>query len=109
MSNLSRESIERLADAIAPEVFEQLKKEPHYTEGYMNAIGYAIEEVIGKVKPEVIGELGCAILGRIGVYESNLWKNRYQALYRYVKTNFAEEYIDGAEYGNVNIYYNGDN
>ncbi len=111
----SDESTQKLAAAIAQQVFEYISEDGRYLDGVMNTIEPAIVSVIGQTSPELVGELGCAIMGMIcipsdpEVYQDDLWKTRYERLYRYVKKNYAESYIDGAEYGSVNIYYNGDN
>ncbi len=111
--SLKSESIQLLADTIAPEVFSYIREDDVYVSGLMNAIPYAIQEVLGEVSPDLIGELGVLIMDQITVPNTkdldDVWEKRYKALYSYVKTNFADDYVDGAEYGNVNIYYNGDN
>ena len=111
--SIKTESLQQLADTIAPDVFAIVSDDDVYTSGLMNALPYAIREVLGEVSPEVIGELGCLIMEQITVPNTkdldSVWEKRYKALYSYVKTNFADDYVDGAEYGNVNIHYNGDN
>lgn len=102
---LKSESVQLLADTIAPQVFEVLSTDGRYLDGVMNSIEPAIQEVLGRVSPDLVGELGCLIVEKIGVIENNdpyaefnIWKTRYEALYRYVKKNYAESYVDGAEY-----------
>ena len=111
--SLKSESIQLLADTIAPEVFSYIREDDVYVSGLMNAIPYAIQEVLGEVSPDLIGELGVLIMEQITVPNTKdldgAWERRYKTLYAYVKKNYAESYIDGAEYGSVNIYYNGDN
>ena len=106
MSTLSQESISKLAQVIAPQVFEYMSEDGRFMDGIMNTMEPAIVSVIGHVSPALVGELGCAIYGMIGVQgnndpyaENNIWKTRYEALYRYVKENYATDYVDGAEYG----------
>ena len=107
MSNLSQESTQKLAESIAHQVFEYISDDDRYRDGIMNTIGDAIHSVIGETSPELIGELGGAIMGMIGVVtinnplyaEHNNWKRRYETLYRHIKENYAESYVDGAEYG----------
>lgn len=111
MSSLSNESTQKLADAIAQQVFDELCIDGRYMDGIMNSIETAITQVIGRTSPELVGELGSLIMEKIGVVqehhpysENNIWKTRYDALYRYVKRNYAESYIDGAEYGFTPLY-----
>ena len=106
MSTLSQESVQKLAQVIAPQVFEYLSEDGRYLDGIMNTIEPAIVSVIGHTSPVLVGELGCAIFEMIGVIgendpyaQNNIWKTRYEALYTYVKRTYAESYIDGAEYG----------
>jgi hypothetical protein len=105
MSTLSQESTQKLAEAIAQQVFEYISEDDRYLDGVINTIEPAIVSVIGKTTPELVGELGCAIMGMIcipgdpEVYQDNLWKTRYDRLYSHVKRTYAESYIDGAEYG----------
>ena len=107
MSNLTEESTRKLAEAIAPQVFEYISEDGRYLDGVMNTIEPAIVSVIGQVTPELVGELGCAIMGMICVpssteaFEDDLWKTRYERLYRYVRTQYAESYVEGAEYGMI--------
>ena len=103
--SLREESLDLLADTIAEDVFAVLCKDARYRDGIMNAMPEAITEVIGKVSPEVIGQLGVRIMDKVGVprdndpyAENNIWKTRYHTLFRYVKNNYAESYVDGAEY-----------
>ncbi len=51
-------------------------------------------------------------MGMIGIcedestsIETTIWKSRYEALYRYVKQNYASDYVDGAEYGQMGTMY----
>jgi hypothetical protein len=105
MSSFTQESTQKLAEAIAQDVFEYISEDGRYLDGIMNTIEPAIVSVIGQTSPELVGELGCAIMGMIcipsekGVYQDDLWRARYERLYRYVKHTYAESYIDGAEYG----------
>ena len=109
---LKSESVQLLADTIAPEVFEILSTDGRYLDGVMNSIEPAIQEVLGRVSPDLVGELGCLIMEKIGVIESNnpyvhnnIWKTRYDTLYSYVKRTYAESYVDGAEYGTSTYGY----
>ena len=95
----SDESTQKLAEAIAQQVFEYISEDDRYLDGIMNTIGDAIHTEIGETSPELVGELGCAIMGMIGVRDHNIWKTRYETLYRHIKENYAESYVDGAEYG----------
>ncbi len=110
MSSLSQESTQKLAEAIAQDVFAYISEDGRYLDGIMNTIEPAITSVIGHVSPELVGELGCAIMGMIcvpsdvGVYQDGLWKARYDALYSYVKRTYAGDYVDGAEYGMMNPF-----
>ena len=106
MSTLSQESVQKLAQTIAPQVFEYISEDGRYIDGLMNTLEPAIVSVIGHTSPELVGEIGCAIYGLIGVVEANdpyaehnVWKTRYETLHRYVRNTYAESYIDGAEYG----------
>ena len=106
MSNLSQESTQKLAETIAPAVFEYMSEDGRYLDGMMNTIEPAIVSAIGHVSPELVGKLGVAIMDMIGVQgnndpyaTNNIWKTRYEVLYRYVKANYASDYVDGAEYG----------
>ncbi len=106
MSTLSQESVQKLAQTIAPQVFEYISEDGRYIDGLMNTLEPAIVSVIGHTSPELVGEIGCAIYGLIGVVEANdpyaehnVWKTRYEVLHRYVRTTYAESYVDGAEYG----------
>ena len=83
-----------------------MAEDGRFLDGVMNTIEPAIVSVIGHVSPELVGELGCAIMGLMGVpansdpyAENNIWKTRYEVLFRYVKANYADSYVDGAEYG----------
>jgi len=116
MSNLSQESTQKLAQAIAQSVFEYISEDGRYLDGLMNTIEPAIVHVIGQTSPELVGELGCEIMGLIGVQgnndpyaTNNIWKTRYETLYRYVKENYSTEYVDGAEYGIVERDFPEDN
>ena len=62
---LSNESTQRLADAIAHDVFEVLSTDGRYLDGVMNSIESAITEVIGKTSPQLVGELGALIVEKI--------------------------------------------
>ena len=106
--SLSNESIEKLVDNIAQDVFHIIKQNPLYKEGVMNPLPSAIQEVIGDTSPELIGELGSRIMDRIGVEcypDAEIWKNRYETLYRYVKRTFPNDYIEGIEYGDYVTMY----
>ena len=114
MSTFTEESLDQLANAIAPKVFAIISEDGLYLDGVMNSMPYAIKEVLeSDVSPDLIGRLGARIMDQITIPNTeevdSVWKRRYDALYRYVKTNFTEDYIEGAEYGYVNIQYNGDN
>ena len=110
MSTLTDESTQKLAEAIAPQVFEYISEDGRYLDGIMNTIEPAIVSVIGQVTPELVGELGCAIMGMICIpcvdseFTDSVWRKRYDALYSYVKRNYADDYVDGAEYGMMNTY-----
>ena len=110
MSNLSQESTQKLAAAIAQDVFAYISEDGRYLDGIMNTIEPAIVSVIGQTSHELVGELGVAIMDMIcipsdpDVFQDDLWKTRYDRLYRYVKRTYAESYIDGAEYGMMNPY-----
>ena len=104
--SFSEESVNKLADVIAPQVFEELCTDGRYMDGLMNSMETAIIQVLGRTSPELVGAIGEAIIERIGVVgechpyaQNNIWKTRYEALYTYVKRTYAESYIDGAEYG----------
>ena len=104
--SFSEESIRKLADVTARDVYEELVDDGRLEEAVMNSMPMAIESVLGRVSPELVGELGCEVMNRIGITsaispieEYNLWKTRYEALYSYVKRTYAESYVDGAEYG----------
>ena len=106
MSNLSQESTQKLAEAIAPAVFNYISEDGRFMDGLMNTLEPAIVSVIGHVSPELVGALGCTIYGMIGVSttsdpyaEHNICKTRYETLHRYVRNTYAESYVDGAEYG----------
>ncbi len=106
MSTFSQESIDKLAQVVAPQVYEFMMEDGRYLDGVMNTMEPAIVSVIGHVSPDLAGELGCAIMGLIGIVDSNdpyatnnIWKTRYETLYRYVKKTYAESYVDGSEYG----------
>ena len=109
--SLSNESIEKLVDNIAEDVFHLIKDDPRYKEGIMNNLPGAITEVLGETSPELIGELGVRIMDRIGIdrgpntpyNQNNIWKVRYNTLFQYVKRTYADSYVDGAEYGLSNI------
>ena len=110
--SLSTESITKLVDNVSYDVFHLISSDPYYTETIMNLLPGAITEVIGDTSPQLIGALGVEIMDRIGITEDNdpyaehnIWKTRYETLYRYVKTNYASEYVDGAEYGQMGTMY----
>lgn len=99
--SFSEESIRKLADVAGRDIYEAIVDDGRLEEAVMNSLPGAIESVMGRVSPELVGELGCEIMSRIGITDSNefnIWKTRYEALYRHVKKNYAESYVDGAEY-----------
>ena len=103
--SFSEESIRKLADVTARDVYDELVDDGRLEEAVMNSMPMAIESVLGQVSPELVGELGCEVMSRIGITsaispieEFNLWRVRYERLYAYVKRNYAESYVDGAEY-----------
>lgn len=103
--SFSEESVSKLADVIAPQVFEELCTDGRYMDGLMNSLETAIIQVLGRTSPELVGAIGDAIIQRIGVVgechpyaQNNIWKTRYDALYSYVKRTYAESYVDGIEY-----------
>lgn len=103
--SFSEESISKLADVTARDIFDKIEADGRFCDIVMNSMPDAIRDVIGDASPELIGLLGCEIMGRIGIVEendpysnNNIWKARYEALFNYVKRNFAESYVDGAEY-----------
>ena len=109
--SFSDETISKLADVTARDVFDKVSADGRFLDAVMNALPEAVTDVIGEASPELIGVLGCEIMGRIGVVESNdpyaennIWKTRYEALFNYVKKNYAESYVDGAEYGMIDTY-----
>ena len=102
---LSEESTQKLADTIADEVFAIISERGQYLDAVMNTMDHAITTVVGDVSPELSGKLGDLIMNKMGIVhdnepysEYNIWKTRYDILYRYVKKNFAESYVDGIEY-----------
>lgn len=104
--SLSNESMSKLVDNIASDVFHLIASDPYYTETFMNLLPGAITEVIGDTSPELIGELGGRIMDRVGVdgcdvNAAEVWEQRYRSLFHYVKKNYASEYVDGAEYGST--------
>lgn len=106
---LSTDSLSKLADAIAPDVFEQLSDDSQYVDGVMNSIERAIVAVIGRIEPDLVGELGVRIIDKIGVVDEtpcyeDVWRRRYETLYAHVKKTYAESYVDGAEYDTYNGY-----
>lgn len=110
MSQLSQESVAKLAQVIAPQVFDYMNEDGRFIDGVMNTIEPAIVSVIGHVSPDLVAELGSSIMDMISVPDindpyakNNIWKTRYEVLYRYVKENYATEYVDGAEYGTILI------
>lgn len=113
--SFSDESIRKLADIKGREVFDVLSTDGRFLDGVMNSMEPAIEDVMGRISPELVGDLGCEIMNRIGFIEengpyshNNIWKTRYEALYNYVKTNYAESYVDGSEYGIMDNQYDGE-
>ena len=103
---LKEESLQLLADTIAPQVFDELCIDGRYMDGIMNSMETAINEVIGRTSPELVGELGERIMAKIGVVSepsAEIWRQRYETLYAHVKATYAESYVDGAEYG-MNSY-----
>jgi len=109
--SFSDETISKLADVTARDVFDKVAADGRYLDVVMNAMPDAIRDVIGEASPELIGVLGCEIMGRVGVIEkndpyaqNNIWKTRYEALFNYVKKNYAESYVDGAEYDMMSTY-----
>lgn len=109
--SFSDETISKLADVTARDVFDIIASDERYLDVVMNAMPGAIRKVIGEASPELIGVLGCEISGRVGVVEenhpyaeNNIWKTRYQALFNYVKKTYPESYVDGAEYGMMDNY-----
>lgn len=107
--SLSTESMKKLVENIGPDVFHLIASDPYYTETIMNLLPGAITEVIGDTSPELIGALGIGIMNRVefitddvsGTSAAEVWEGRYRALFRYVKKNYASEYVDGAEYGST--------
>ena len=37
-------------------------------------------------------------------FTDSIWRKRYESLYAYVKRTYADDYVDGAEYGMMNQY-----
>ena len=112
--SLSNESMKKLVENIGRDVFHLIASDPYYTETFMNLLPGAITEVIGDTSPELIGALGISIMNRVefitddGGGDANaaeVWEQRYRALFNYVKKNYASEYVDGAEYGNMGSVY----
>ena len=96
--------MKKLVENIGPDVFHLIASDPYYTETIMNLLPGAITEVIGDTSPELIGALGIDIMNRVdfsGTSAAEVWEGRYRALFRYVKNNYASEYVDGAEYGST--------
>ena len=107
---LSSNSIDRLAEEIAPKVYRLMGGDIRYAEGLQNSIVSATSEVMGDADPRIVGSVANRIIDMIGVIGSDsasadIWKSRYETLYRYVKTNYAESYVDGAEYGIMGCDY----
>jgi len=102
MSNVKEESLNLLANTIAPEVFSIVSEDDRYISGLMNSLPSAIEGVLGKVSADTISRLGVRIMDKVTVPNTeeveSIWRARYEALFRYVKENYAESYVDGAEY-----------
>ena len=111
--SLSTESMKKLVENIGPDVFHLIASDPYYTETFMNLLPGAISEVIGDTSPELIGALGISIMNRVDFVTDDdsvtnaaeVWEERYKTLYRYVKNNYASEYVDGAEYGQLGTMY----
>ena len=111
--SLSTESMKKLVENIGPDVFHLIASDPYYTETLMNLLPGAISEVIGDTSPELIGALGISIMNRVDFVTDDdsvtnaaeVWEERYKTLYRYVKNNYASEYVDGAEYGQLGTLY----
>ena len=110
--SFSEESIRKLADVTGRDIYEAIVDDGRLEEAVMNSLPEAIESVMGRVSPELVGALGCEIMSRIGITESNdpyatnnIWKTRYEVLYRHVKANYAESYVDGAEYAILSSDY----
>jgi hypothetical protein len=111
--SLSTESMKKLVENIGPDVFHLIASDPYYTETFMNLLPGAISEVIGDTSPELIGALGISIMNRVDFVTDDgsvtnaaeVWEERYKTLYRYVKNNYASEYVDGAEYGRLGTMY----
>ena len=109
--SFSDETISKLADVTANDVFDKIAADGRFLDVVMNSMPDAIQDVIGEASPQLIGVLGAEIMGRIGVIEehnpyadNNIWKARYEALFNYVKQNYAESYVDGAEYDMMSTY-----
>lgn len=109
---LSDESTQKLADVISDEVFEIISERGQYLDAVMNTMDHAITTVIGDVSSELSGQLGEIIMEKIGIVHDqepyaqfNIWKTRYEALYNYVKKNYAESYVDGIEYDIPHVDY----
>ena len=45
-----------------------------------------------------------AKIGVVSEPSAEVWRQRYETLYRHVKATYAESYIDGAEYGTSSLY-----
>ena len=105
--------MKKLVENIGPDVFHLIASDPYYTETFMNLLPGAISEVIGDTSPELIGALGISIMNRVDFVTDDdsvtnaaeVWEERYKTLYRYVKNNYASEYVDGAEYGQLGTMY----
>ena len=115
MMKLSDESIQKLADTISDEVFAIISERGQYLDAVMNTMDHAITTIIGDVSPELSAKLGDMIMEKIGIVHThepyakfNIWKTRYEALYRYVKKTYAESYVDGMEYDIQRTYYEDD-
>ena len=99
---LSSNSLDRLAEEIAPKVYSLMCNDLRYVEALQNSVVSATSEVMGDIDPRIIGNVANKIIDMIGVDDDSLvWRDRYETLYRYVKTHYAESYVDGAEYGNM--------
>ena len=69
--SFSEESISKLADVTARDIFDKIEADGRFCDIVMNSMPDAIRDVIGDASPELIGLLGCEIMGRIGIIEEN--------------------------------------
>jgi len=65
MSQLSTQTIHKLADALAPAVVHWLIQAEYLTETIPPFIDSALQEYVGELDPELHCELSCAIFERI--------------------------------------------